>query len=76
MVFDCDRIKYMANITITTKNKVSIPKAEYLRLKKLDERFKDFWIYLEYLMDIRDARKEIKQKKVIPQEKLFKQLGF
>jgi len=66
----------MANITITTKNKVSIPKAEYLRLKKLDERFKDFWIYLEYLMDIRDARKEIKQKKVIPQEKLFKQLGF
>jgi len=66
----------MANTSIATKNKVFIPKAEYLRLKKLDERFKDFWFYLEYLMDIREARGEVKQKKVISQEKLFKQLGF
>lgn len=51
-------------------------KEEYSRLKKIDERFKDFWLYLENLMDIRDAREEIKQKKVISQEKLFKQLGF
>lgn len=66
----------MVNIGMTTKNKVFIPKAEYLRLKKLEERFKDFWIYLEHLMDIREAREEVKQKKVISQEKLFKQLGF
>ena len=64
----------MANIT--TKEKISIPKTEYLRLKKLEERFKDFWAYLENLMDIREARREIKQKKIISQEKLFKKIGF
>ena len=58
------------------KDKISIPKAEYYRLKNLDERFRDFWIYLENLIDIREARKEVRQKKIIPQEKLFKQLGF
>lgn len=58
------------------KNKVSISKTEYLRLRKLDERFRDFWAYLEYLMDIRNAREDVKQKKVISQEKLFKKLGF
>jgi plasmid maintenance system antidote protein VapI len=60
----------------STKDKISILKAEYYRLKKLDERFRDFWLYLENLIDIREARKEVKQKKIIPQEKLFKQLGF
>ncbi len=59
-----------------TKDKVSISKAEYYRLKKLDEHFRNFWIYLENLIDIREARKEVRQKKIIPQEKLFKQLGF
>lgn len=64
------------SINTAIKNKVSIPKTEYLRLRKLDERFRDFWAYLEYLMDIRNARGEIKQKKIISQEKLFKKLGF
>ena len=64
------------NDSITTKDKVFIPRTEYFRLKKLEERFKDFWIYLEHLMDIREAREEVKQKKIISQEKLFKQLGF
>jgi len=59
-----------------TKDKISIPKMEYNRLKKLDERFKDFWFYFENLIDIREARKEISQKKIVPQEKLFKKLGF
>lgn len=63
----------MANITV---DKISIPKTEYRRLKKLDERFRDFWLYLENLMDIREAREEVKQKKTISQEKLFKQLGL
>jgi len=64
----------MANTS--TKDRISISKAEYERLKKLDERFGDFWLYLENLIDIREARKEVKQKRIIPQEKLFKQLGF
>jgi len=58
------------------KDKISIPKAEYYRLKNFDECFRDFWIYLENLIDIREARKEVKHKKIISQEKLFKQLGF
>lgn len=59
-----------------TKEKITIPKTEYLRLKKLDEHFKDFLVYLENLVDIREARKEVKQKKTVSQEKLFKRLGF
>lgn len=65
----------MDTITIS-KEKVVIPKKEYHRLKKLDQRFRDFWAYFENLMDIREAREEVKQKKIIPQEKLFEQIGF
>ncbi|MEK9184006.1 MAG: hypothetical protein AAB890_02955 [Patescibacteria group bacterium] len=61
---------------VTAKEKISILKTEYLRLKELDKRFKDFWLYLESLMDIKGAREEIRQKKVIPQEKLFEKLGL
>ncbi|MEK7574346.1 MAG: hypothetical protein AAB514_02330 [Patescibacteria group bacterium] len=63
----------MANITM---DRISIPKTEYRRLKNLDKHFRDFWLYLENLMDIREAREEVKQKKTISQEKLFKQLGL
>lgn len=58
------------------KDRVIIPKTEYLRLKKLDKRFQDFFTYFEYLTDIKKARKEVEQKKIISQKKLFKQLGF
>ena len=61
---------------ITAKEKISIPKMEYLRLKELDKHFKDFWMYLRNLMETREARKEISQKKVISQDKLFKKLGL
>jgi len=61
---------------VATKNKVLVSRAEYSRLKKLDQRFKDFWMYLENLIDIREARREIKKGKVIAQEKLFRKLGF
>lgn len=57
-------------------DKISISKDEYLRLKKLDERWGDFLAYVGYLTDINEARKEVTQKKVLPQEKLFKKLGF
>lgn len=59
-----------------TKDKISISKMEYLRLKKLDERFREFWEYVENLIDIREAREDVKHKKLILQEKLFKHLGF
>ena len=63
-------------VKVNSKDKISISKEEYYRLKKLDKHFRDFWNYLEDLMEIREARKEVKQGKVIPQEKLFKQLGL
>jgi len=66
----------MVNIAAVTKNKISVPRTEYLRLKKFEKRFGDLLAYLENIMDIRQAREEIKQKKAVPQEKLFKQLGF
>lgn len=66
----------MTQILSPVKDRVSVPKMEYLRLKKLDERFKDFWLYMEHLLDILQAREQIKKKEVISQEKLFKKLGF
>ena len=68
---------YHKNMNHTqTKNAVLIPKREYLRLKKIDERFGKLLVYVNNLRDIADARKEIRQKKVISQEKLFERLGF
>lgn len=58
------------------KNNISVPKSEYLRLKYIDRRFKDFFNYFENLIEISEAKKEIKRGKIIPQEKLFKKLGF
>ena len=64
------------NMVTITRDRITIPKIEYLRLKKLDKRFQEFFTYIENLIDIKEARKEVKQGKIISQEKLFKQLGF
>ncbi len=71
-------LSYSKNIMAanTTTKKVLVPKEEYLRLKRLDKRFKDFFSYLEYLNSIEKARKEKHSKKGVEQEKLFKQLGI
>lgn len=58
------------------KNVISIPKNEYLRLKNLDRRLKDFLDYFENIAETREARKEVKSGKVISQEKLLKRFGF
>ncbi len=58
------------------KNNISVPKSEYLRLKYIDRRFSGFLNYFENIIETREARKEVKRKKIIPQEKLFKKLGF
>jgi hypothetical protein len=63
--------------TVTVKNeRVSIPKNEYLRLKNLDRRFRGFFEYTKHLIDVGEARADIKNKKIIPQEKLFGRLGI
>lgn len=61
---------------ISVKKEVVIPKEEYRRLKELDKRFGVFLAYLENFISVKEARREIKQKRIIPQEKLFKHLGF
>jgi hypothetical protein len=45
-------------------------------LKKLDKSFGQFFDYFAYLFEITEARKQVKEKKTIPQEKLFKELGI
>ena len=62
--------------TTTVKNKISIPQKEYFRLKSLDKFFGDFLLYFEHIIDIREARKDVKKRKIIAQEELFKKLGF
>jgi hypothetical protein len=55
---------------------VVISKVEYTRLKKIDRQFGDFLAYFDRVLEIRKARNEVKQGKVISQEKLFKKIGF
>ena len=55
---------------------ISIKKEEYSRLKKLDKSFGKLFNYLAELYEIKAARKQIKEKKIIPQEKLFERLGI
>ena len=59
-----------------TPAKVIIPKREYLRLKNLDERFGALLAYFEHLTEIKQARREITQKKMLTQEKVFRALGL
>lgn len=55
---------------------VTVPKKEYVRLKSLETRFGELLDYLESALETKQARKEVAQKKVISQEKLFKKLGL
>ena len=57
-------------------NTITIKKEEYKRLRKLDKSFGELFDYFVYLHDIGEARQEVKAKKTIIQEKLFKKLGF
>ena len=58
------------------EDQVSVPREEYLRLKEMENRFGRFLEYVAHVEDIRRAREEVKQRKLIPQERLFKDLGF
>ena len=63
-------------MSVETKEKVFISKAEYFRLKKLDKQFGKLLNYLEDALNVRAARQEIKNKKVISQDNLFRKLGI
>lgn len=57
-------------------NRVSVPREEYLRLKEIENRFGRFLAYVAYGEDIRRAREDVKHRKLIPQERLFKEPAF
>lgn len=56
--------------------KVSVPKGEYVRLKKIDRQFGTFLSYARHLMDIGNARQEARAGRLISQESLFRRLGL
>ncbi len=58
------------------KNYIKIRRDEYLRLKKLQERFESFLNYFMHLKDIKEARQDIKMGNIMSQEKLFKKMGL
>jgi hypothetical protein len=58
------------------KNTISIPAGEYNYLKKIEQSFESFFGFFAHLKEIEKARKEIKQKKYLSQEIVFKKLGL
>jgi len=59
-----------------SKSYIKIRRDEYLRLKKLQERFELFLNYCVHLKDIAEARQDIKTGNAISQKKLFKKMGL
>ena len=57
-------------------NTIVIPAIEYNYLKKIERSFEDFFGSFTHLKEIEKARKEIKQKKYLSQEIVFKKLGL
>lgn len=60
----------------TLAQKMTVPKGEYLRLKKIDRQFGAFLSYAAHLLDIEKAREEVSKGQMISQEVLFRRLGL
>ncbi|OGH67047.1 MAG: hypothetical protein A3C66_00275 [Candidatus Magasanikbacteria bacterium RIFCSPHIGHO2_02_FULL_41_35] len=58
------------------KNTIAIPAVEYNYLKKIERSFENFFSSFTHLKEIEKARKEIKQKKYLSQEIVFKKLNL
>ena len=58
------------------KNTIAVSTTEYNYLKKIEQSFNDFFRFFAHLKEIEKARKEIKEKKYISQEIVFKKLGL
>lgn len=59
-----------------TQSYVRVSRDEYQRLKKLETRFAEFFEYVNYLRDIKDAREDMSAGRTLAQEELFQKLGF
>ena len=69
-------IWYTLGMSNQLKNTIIIPAAEYDYLKKIEQSFERFFGSFAHLKEIERARKEIKQKKYLSQEAVFKKLGL
>jgi len=67
---------YNRSVSNDLKNTIIIPANEYNYLKKIERSFERFFGSFVHLKEIEKARKEIKQKKYISQEVVFKKLGL
>lgn len=59
-----------------TKEMVLVPRREFLRLKRVDRRFRVLLTYVRHLKDIRAARRDVRAGRVISQDRLFRSLGI
>ena len=56
------------------KDTIAIPTTEYNYLKKIEQSFERFFSSFNHLKEIEQARKEVKQKKYLSQNVVFKKL--
>ncbi len=56
--------------------RITISKAEYDRLKALEERFEGVLFYISEVEKTRQSRREAEEGRVIDQEKLFQELSL
>ena len=66
--------RHMAKIA--TQKYIRVPREDYMRLKGLQKHFGAFWNYIEHIRDIKEARQQVRAKKTIAQEDLFRELGL
>jgi len=62
--------------TSATSSKVLVSQSEYARLKEIEKQFGKFLAYIRHGEQIKIARDEIKDGKIVAQEKLFEALGL
>ncbi len=67
---------YTSDMSTQAKNTIVIPAVEYNYLKKIEHSFETFFGSFTHLKEIEKARKEVKQKKYLSQEIVFKKLGL
>lgn len=58
------------------KNTIAIPTTEYNYLKRIEHSFERFFSSFSHLKEIEQARREIKQKKYLSQDVVFRKLGL
>jgi hypothetical protein len=58
------------------ENTITIPKKEYDLLKKYQREAATWRQYLRHLRDIKRARQDIAEGRILPAEEVYKQLGL